>query len=254
MRIQRLALLSIVAISSVSCMPHARAYVGAAFTSVDGNVALQNAGNTLDLNQDRNSIGGLGADETTGSAYLRAEADWGPHRVRLSGFGATPSGEGTLAEPFGDLAAGTNVRSQLDYVNFNGAYTWDVVPTDLVRVGLGVEMGWHSWDLLVDDRGSLAFESLEADLFLPMPCVDAELDLGPVSLVANFGAFDIDMGDADGQYYNAEAFLRWTPIMSVEFMGGWRSLSVDANGEADGRKFDADFDVSGWFIGGGIAF
>jgi hypothetical protein len=75
-----------------------------------------------------------------------------------------------------------------------------------------------------------------------------------VSLVANFGAFDVDMGDADGQYYNAEAFLRWTPMMSVEFMGGWRSLSVDANGDADGRKFDADFDVAGWFIGGGIAF
>lgn len=254
MRTHLFALLALALGCLASCMPHARAYVGASFMKAEGDIGLQNAANTLDLNQALNSLDSLGTDETSGSAYVRAEADWGPHRVRVSGFGSTPSGDGTLTQPFGDLIAGTNVRSQLDYVNITGAYTWDLVPTDLVRVGVGVELGLHRFDLLVEDRASSAFESLEADLTLPMPCVDAEVDLGPVSLCANLGAFEIDMGDADGQYFDAEAFARWEPIMGVEFLGGWRSLSVDANGDASGRGFDADFKIAGWFFGGGLTF
>lgn len=244
----------LVASLAVSCMPHARAYVGASFMKAKGDAALQNGGGSLNLGQDRNELGTLGVDETSGSAYVRAEADWGPHRVRVSGFGSTPSGQGTLSDAFGDLAAGTNVQSQLDYVNVSSAYTWDLVPTDLVRVGVGLELGYHSFDLLVQDRASIAFERLQADLWLPMPCIDAEVDLGPVSLCANLGAFQADLGDADGQYFDAEAFVRWEPWMGIEFLGGWRSLSVDAGGDAGNRAFDADFDIEGWFVGGGVAF
>ncbi len=222
--------------------------------SAKGDVALQNGANSLDLGQERNSLDALGTDDASPSAYVRAEADWGPHRVRVSGFGSTPSGDGTLANDFGDLADGTNVRSQLDYVNVSGAYTWDLVPTDLVRVGLGLQVGLHTFDLRVEDRTSIAFESLQASLMLPMPCIDAELDLGPFSLCANLGAFEIDMGDADGQYFDAEAFARWEPVLGLEFIGGWRSLSFDASGDAEGRAFDADFEIAGWFVAGGIAF
>ena len=254
MRTTSSTLILVASVSLASCMPHARAYVGASFMKAQGDVALQNAANNLNLGQARNSLETLGADDRSGSAYLRAEADWGPNRVRLSGFGATPSGDGTLSQPFGDLAANTAVHSQLDYANVSGAYTWDVVPTDLVRVGLGVQAGFHTFDLRVEDRSSIAFESLNADLMLPMPCVDAELDLGSFSFCANLGAFEIDMGDADGQYFDAEAFARWEPVMGLEFVGGWRSLSFDANGDADGRAFDADFDIAGWFLAGGITF
>lgn len=254
MRIPAVAVLVLAPVYLSSCMPHARGYVGASFMKASGEVALQNAVNGLNLSQSRNSLDSMGIDESSGSAYVRAEADWGPHRVRASGFGSTPSGDGTLTQPFGDLNAGTNVRSQLDYVNLTGAYTWDIVPTDLVRVGLGLQVGLHKFDLLVEDRGSSAFEQIEADLTLPMPCVDAELDLGAFSVCANLGAFEADLGDADGQYFDAEAFARWEPVMGLEFLGGWRSLSFDASGEAGGRGFDADFDIAGWFVGGGFAF
>jgi hypothetical protein len=254
MRIVHPAVVVVALVCLASCMPHARAYVGASFMKAEGDVALQNTGSTLNLGQSLNSLDSLGTDEASGSAYLRAEADWGPHRVRASGFGTTPSGDGTLENAFGDLLAGTNVRSQLDYVNMTGAYTWDIVPTDLVRVGLGVQVGLHQFDLLVEDRASDSFERLKASLMLPMPCIDAEVDLGPVSFCANLGAFEIDMGDADGQYFDAEAFARWEPMMSIEVIAGYRSMSFDSNGEADGREFDADFKITGWFLGGGIAF
>lgn len=238
----------------VSCMPHARAYVGASFMRVEGDTALQNAGGSLNLGQDVNSMKELGAEETSGSAYVRAEADWGPHRARVSGFGATPSGQGTLTDAFGDLAAGSPVQSQLDYTNVTAAYTFDVVPTSLVRLGLGVEVGVHTFDLLVDQTNSTAFEKLSADFWTPMPCIDAELDLGSVSVCLNVGAFDLDLGDADGNYYDAEAFLRWEPLLGFELIGGWRSMSIDANGRADDRDFRTDVDVNGWFVGGGISF
>jgi hypothetical protein len=237
-----------------SCMPHARAYVGASFMRVEGDMALQNAGGTLNLGQDVNTIEDLGAEETSGSAYLRAEADWGPHRARVSGFGATPSGEGTLADSFGDLSAGAPVRSQLDYENFTAAYTFDVIPTSLVRLGLGVEVGIHRFDLLVDQTNSNAFEELEADFWTPMPCIDAEVDLGAVSFCLNVGAFDVDLGDADGNYHDAEAFVRWAPLLGFELIGGWRNMLLDTNGEADNRDFRTDVEVSGWFLGGGISF
>lgn len=237
------------------CMPTARAYVGAAFTRAKGDAALQNAGGTLNLDATQADLGDtFGADETQTTPYVRAELEWGPQRLRLSGFRHESSGSGTLTADYGDIASGTNVAADFEMWNFTGAWTWDFLPTDMFRLGLGAQVGYSSIDLTVSQVGGPAFERVRTDNYVPMPVIDAEVDLGVVAVGGSLGGFEVDLGDADGRYWDGELFVRACPGSMVEFIGGYRYLSFDNDGRADSRDFNAEIEVTGWFIGGGIKF
>lgn len=255
MRIRTLIPVLLVLPFTTGCIPTGRAYVGAAFMKVAGDLALQNAGGSLNLDATQSDIeDDLGAGDADTSPYVRAEADWGPHRVRVSGFGHSSSGTGTLDNAFGDLAATTNVASDLEVFNVTGAYTWDLFPTGPFRLGIGAQVGYSSIDITVRDTGGVAFERVRTDNYVPMPLLDAEVDLGVVAVGGSLGGFEVDLGDADGRYWDGELFVRASPWSMVEFIGGYRYLSFDSSGEADGRDFDADLELTGWFLAGGIKF
>ena len=238
-----------------SCIPTGRAYVGAAFMKVAGDVALQNAGGSLNLDASQSDIeDDLGAGGSDSSPYARAEADWGPHRVRVSGFGHSSGGTGTLTNAYGDLAASTAVGTDLEIINVTGAYTFDLLPTSMFRLGIGAQLGYSSIDLTVRQPSGIGFERVRTDNYVPMPVVDAEVDLGVVAFGGSLGGFEVDLGDADGRYWDGELFVRAAPWSLVELIGGYRYLSFDSSGEADNRDFNADLELTGWFIGGGIKF
>jgi len=237
------------------CMPAARVYVGAAFTRAKGDVALQNTAGTLNLDASQNDLeDDLGVDDTKTTPYARAELEWGPQRLRLSGFHHDSSGTGTLVADYGDIVSGTNVASDFELWNFTGAWTWDFLPTDMFRLGLGAQLGFSSVDLTVRQIGGSAFERVRTDNYVPMPVLDAEVDLGIVAVGGSIGGFEVDLGDADGRYWDGELFVRASPGSTLEFIGGYRYLSFDNEGQADNRDFNAEVEITGWFIGGGIKF
>ncbi|MGE3174623.1 MAG: hypothetical protein AB7O97_18470 [Planctomycetota bacterium] len=239
-----------------ACAPHQmRAEVGAAFTQVRGELGLQNSGGNLNLNANMNDVKDqLGSGELDPSPYVRFEADWGPQRVKVSGLSHTSSGSSVLAGAFGDLPAGTSVFADLDYTNVSGSWSYDLAPTDMLRLAPGVQVGYHAIDVLVRSNSSTAFENVDTDIIVPMPYFDAEVDLGVVSVGVNAGLMVVDLRDADGRYWDAEAIVRAVPGQNVELLGGLRYMLFDAHGTATGRDFDSDIDVFGFFVGGGVKF
>jgi hypothetical protein len=86
-----------------------------------------------------------------------------------------------------------------------------------------------------------------------MPYAEFEWNLGPVMLGANGGGMQVDLRDAKSRYWDAEAYAR-VPFERLELIGGYRYISQNADGRATGRDFDTNYEVMGFFIGGGIHF
>ncbi len=239
-----------------ACAPQAfRADVGAAFVRVQGELGLQNSGGSLTLASNMNDVKDqLGTGETDASPYVRFEADWGPHRIKLSGFSHNSTGGGTLVGAFGDLPGGTQVFTDLDFANVTASWSYDLMPTSMFRVAPGVQLGYYSLDLTTRAQTLSAFENVDTDAITPMPYLEAEIDLGRVSVGANAGVMSAHIRDATGRYWDAEAYVRGTPLDNLEIIGGLRYLLIDAHGNATGRDFDSDIDLFGWFIAGGVKF
>jgi hypothetical protein len=87
-----------------------------------------------------------------------------------------------------------------------------------------------------------------------MPFGEAECYLGPFTLGGNASVMSADLGDANGRYLDVEAIARWQASDDLEILAGYRYLVIDGFGRATDRDFDADIDLHGWFIGGGVRF
>lgn len=239
-----------------ACAPqNFRADVGGAFVRMQGEIGLQNSGGSLTLASNMNDVKDqLGSGETDASPYMRLEADWGPSRVKVSGFGHNSAGTGTLVGQFGDLPGGTQVSTDFDFVNVTASWSYDLMPTSLFRIAPGLQLGYYSFDMITRAQALSAFESVDTDTFTPMPYLDCEVDLGYVSVGANAGVMGIDLRDGTGRYWDAEAYVRGTPMDNLEIIAGLRYLLFDSHGRATNRDFDSDVDIFGWFIAGGIKF
>jgi hypothetical protein len=231
-----------------------RADVGAMFVAPRGQVALQNAGGTLVLHDEQNDLEndlGLGSAEV--APYLRAQMDDGAHRVRAHGFLFDAEGTGVLAGDFGGITAGSAVETSMDFYNLSTAYSFALLHDEVWRLGVGGQLGIYGFDITARSGGGR--EEVETSLIVPMPYVDAEVRLGDIVTVGgNAGLMAGDFGDGSGRYWDAEIWGRVQATDEIEFIGGYRYLLLDAYGKASSRDFDADLDMHGWFIGGGIRF
>lgn len=225
---------------------------GVMFARARGEVALQNSAGTLALGDNQHSLGSMGVDETEASPYVDLEAVRDVHHFRISGFRLDSEGSGTLTGDFGDLVAGTPVTASIDFINVGGAYIYDLMRDDTFRLGVGGQLGYYQLD--VEARSAGGNESVRTEVFVPMPCVEANVYLGDLTLGAFGSLMGADLGDASGRYIDFESTVRWRVLPELELFGGYRYVLMDAYGEASSRDFDADVEVNGWFMGGGIRF
>jgi hypothetical protein len=92
-------------------------------------------------------------------------------------------------------------------------------------------------------------------VFVPMPFAEAEIyPTDYLSIGANLGLMSADLGDGNGRYWDAEAMARVQATTEIDFLFGYRYQLMDVSGRATSRDFDADLDLRGWFIGGGVRF
>jgi len=237
-----------------ACTPSAfRAAGGVALMTVGGQVSLDNSSGSAALGAVRNDLDdALDLDDNNVSPYLRFDVDFGSHRVSLSGFAFDEEGDGVLANDFGDITSGTAVRSKMDFLNIKAAYSYGLIDLEFVRVAPGIAVNTLLTDIEVSALNS--FEQVESVVGVPMPFLQAEVGLGPVSAVFDVGAMDIDLNDADGTYWDLEGVLMVRPSDSVDIFAGYRYIDLDSDGTADARSFDADLALRGWIFGLGITF
>jgi hypothetical protein len=230
-----------------------RGYGGFTSTKLSGDVGLSPSGNLIPpVTADVESAFGLGDAE--GSVYLRAEAALASLRLTASAFQHDESGNGTLNVNFGDLTIGTPVASTLDLTSAKVALSFDVLNLGVFRLSPGVALDYFDIDTTVRATTVNAFETVDVSAPVPMPFLQLEGDLGVVAATLDAGWIHIDLEDAGGTFFDLEALVRVQPFAHAEVFAGYRFLSIDADGDADGQDFRADLRLQGWMIGGGITF
>ncbi len=234
---------------------------GAMFVKASGHISLQNSTNGLALFQNKNDFDNhLGVDDIEPSPYLRLQADQDRHRVRLHGLGIDNRGSGTLADNgsppnsngFGDIPGGSQVTTSLRFFAAGLTYAYEVARDENYRIAVGAALNFYALDVAA--RSLTTRESVQTSVLVPMPYVEVEGFLGPVTAGVNAGAMSADLGDANGRYVDAEGYLRWQAVDDFDVMVGYRYLVMDAAGNASGRDFDADLYLQGFFVGGGVRF
>lgn len=236
--------------------PGARVHLGYIQTEVSGEMALDStslpagapSNPSVDIEED------LGVDDSSPSVLLRTELDSGPVRLTASAFQYSGDGQGRLTADFGGIVVGTDVQSELDFYNVKGALTFDVLDAGPVRVSPGIAADVFDLEATVRDTTTGTTETVDEVYPIPMLFLQSELDLGPVGAVVDAGAMDVSYDDFDGTFFDVEALVIVEPVDHVELFAGYRWISIDANGTSGGEDYFADFDIQGWFVGGGVSF
>ena len=172
--------------------------------------------------------------------------------VRAHGFGYEQSGSGTLQHDYGNIPSGTSVTSRETFYAIASNYSYQIARGNQYRVGLGAQLAYYELD--VRARSAVGRELVSANVLVPMPYIDVELMWGTLTLGANAAFMSIDVRDANGQYWDAEAYLRWQATRTFDVMGGYRYIVLDAFCKATDRDFDADVDMQGLFFTAGVKF
>lgn len=234
----------------------ARAYVGFTQTEVEGDFALDSTSGGANLSSIKNDIeNDFGITEASPSVWVKAEIeppDFGV--ISVSGFTYSEEGTGTLSNNFGDVPAGSNVTTDLTFDNAKVAWTYDMFDLEFFHVSPGLAVDLFAIDTRVSSTSPSAFEDVDSLAFVPMLYVRTGVNAAIVALDVEAGWMSIDLGDADGEYFDLEAMARLNIAPAVEIVAGYRWISIDGEGKAEGQRFAADLDMRGWYVGGGIAF
>ncbi len=230
-----------------------RADVGPFFATGSGDLALQNAGGSLELGQVQNDLDeSLGLGDTEVAPYIRLQSDKDRHRLRLHGFGIDADGSGILTGDYGGIVAGAVVNTSMELYAIAANYGYEMWRGEHYRVALGGQLGFYSLDVAA--RSNVGREEVTSSVLAPMPFVEVEGLFGSLTVGANAALMSADLGDASGRYLDVEGYARWQVTKEFDVMAGYRYLVLDAYGVATDRDFDADVDVHGYFFGAGVKF
>jgi hypothetical protein len=224
--------------------------VGPTFARARGEIALANSSGFL---PPANSIdGNLGLGESEASPYIQAQTDIGRHRVRINGFYIDTEGTAVLNNAYGNIVAGTQVRTSMDFFAIVSNYSYELLRKEHYRLGVGGQLGYYSLDVAARSTGGR--EEIVTDVLVPMPYVEAEAFYGDFTFGAAAGIMAADLGDANGRYWDLEVYTNWQVDDAWDVRGGYRYLLLDGYGRASSRDFDADVDVQGLYISAGVRF
>ena len=241
-------------IAAACSMPGGRVQVGYLSAELSGTASLEASSGGLSAAARADVEDTFGLREPSDSIYLRAEFDAGLLRVTASGFRYEQTGTGLLEASFGDLAAGTLVTSDLRLGAAKAAVTFDVIDVGGFRLSPGIGVDLLELDATVSSQSIAQSERVDEILPMPLVVLQGEVDFGPAAVVVEVGGMDVELGDLGGQVWDAEAMLSLRPTSIIELFAGYRWISVDAHGLSSDRDFRTDFELQGWFAGGGFTF
>ncbi len=226
---------------------------GYASLSLGGEIALDSSVGTgltsIDLSDD------LNVDDAAGTFVFGGGLDTSIGNVSVSGFLFSQDGRGTLSSDFGDIPAGTSVESSFDFDNLKAFWSFDVLDLEVFRLAPGVGVDLMRIDATVESVTAVsAFENIDVMAPVPMLFLEGEVDVGLVNAVVEAGWMSVDLGDADGTFWDVEARVDVPLGDTFGVFAGYRYLSIDSSGDTDGQAFDADLTLDGWMLGGRLRF
>lgn len=211
---------------------------------------------------------GLGQGGNVGAPYGRIELanDAGMFGAGLfaSGFVYDNQGTGTLQAKYGNIVAGTAVRSDFNLVNAKvGAFlSFDIADLVFIRPGIAADIFLP--DLVVETTQVTPAQSerINDPLGLPLPYVQVGVDTGIVSAFVEVGYLPLDTSkvniggdyDVDSKTLDVEAMVRVRPGAHLEVFAGYRLFKLQVAGRLQSDTVDIDIDLTGFMVGGGLVW
>jgi len=209
---------------------------------------------------------GLGQGGRTGSPYgrveLAADGTFIGTGFFASAFAYDNQGAGVLTASYGNIVAGTAVRSDFNLVNAKaGVYlSFNIADTVFIRPGIAADVFLPDLVVETTQLNPMISERIDDPLAVPLPYLQVGVDFGPVAgfIEAGYLPLDtekLDLGsdyEVDTRTLDIEAMVRVRPVPFAELFAGYRLFKLQADGRLNDDTVDIDIDIGGFMIGGGL--
>ncbi len=201
-----------------------------------------------------NSVGNLGLAESANTYGLRADLKFGAPHLTLSTQASSWDGSGALSADFGGISAATPVNTKLDLALHRLALTFDVIPTDLFELGLGVGVTVADIDARVSDTGSSLTERANEVAPLPVLVLRGGARVWRLDFEALVSGMSIDYDGNQATYLEADvnaklALFGAAGSLNGSVVLGWRHVGLDVEYDDDDAKATVDLRFSGPYFG-----
>ena len=216
-------------------------------TGREGNVlglADVDIDDDLDLSDEDNSI------------FAKARVSGAGINIWASGFETEQNGRSQLSVNFGDIAAGTTVRTNSEIRSLQAGISFNIIDVGGFRLAPGVGADYFDIELEAQDSVLNQIESLAEDGPIPLVFLDASFDppVIPLSVEAHIGGITGTYDDFDGLLLDGEATVHVHLLDPLDLYAGYRYIQFELDGVDDGEEFTADLVLSGLIVGAGLRF
>ena len=241
--------------SCVASPPALEISVGLFAPNLSGDAKLGTVG-SAPLGPDIDLSSDLDLDDRDIVPVVRVGGSLAGFNLRASAFQTDQGGTGFLTAKFGDIEAGSAVRSELDLLAVQALLSYNIIEVGFLRIAPGVGIDYFDLDLDVREKTFGSVQSLDVRDPVPIAFLDLEINPPaiPLSLKAEVGGIAGRYGDFDGKLIDGQALLFLELGKGFELFGGYRHLQADLKGRADGRDFETDLVLSGWMAGLSLRF
>lgn len=213
---------------------------------IDGDLTLKGGAGPLAI-RSSTSASSLGLDDET-VFQPRVDVDWDDLHLTMNGFQTEYSGDGavqsTLSLGGQIINIGTPVRSDWDIGFYTVQAMYDILPIEVVDVGIGGGVGYLEYDVDIQSKTSSSFIASDDELPFAFLSLRAAKEFGPFEAIGILNGLGIELGDEDFTYYEADVSASYRLFGGDKRQGhvvlGYRLLSMDYEYKDRGRKVKVD--------------
>jgi len=232
----------------------------ALWLAVDGEIGAKSEAVMGSL--ERTDTNDLGLAEQPAIFAPRAEVDWGPAHVFLDGLAASYEGTGNVDQTLsiGGITLNNNaeVETELDLAFARGLLTFDLVPTDVVDVGIGLGVGLYDLGAKITDVAMMQTESTEQTVPVPLAAGRLATEVGPIQLSGILSGIHVPLDELTVTLFDADVAASYEFASFTKLGGhvvvGYRHIGLEADYEDSGDEIEADLRFSGPYAGVAISF
>ena len=171
-------------------------------------------------------------------------------------FDASYEGSGNANLNFAGTPISGPVQSELDWAQARALATFDLVPTDMVDIGIGLGVSYIDFQSRFTSGGNT--EELEGSAPLPYPAAKASVEFWRIEVGGTAGWIEFNADDVEARYLEADVYARLKLIGGGLVWGGlvlgYRLVDTDIDFEDDGDFGRVDLEFSGPYAGLTVAF
>lgn len=253
MRLQRLLPLALLCLPTACGLPQAGLSMRYLDLEVEGDILVTQSAATSAADLETMGL----QDDSTFSP--RADFEWGGFHVSASQSTTDHSGSGqvdaTIEYNGVTISGGENVQTDFELGLTNVLMTWDVIPGDMVEIGLGVGAMLMDFDaniMSTDNPGNDV--TLDEQFPIPMIVGRAGLEVAGFDLEGVLGGLSVNIDGDEATVLDLDVGLSYELVdiggaVMGHIMVGYRSFDIDVQYDDDDGEVDFDSSFSGPYFG-----